>query len=42
MTGRRVINPASGLAVPDSIIDRIAAAAAFAGVELVTEQRSVG
>lgn len=42
MTGRAIVNPASGLAVPDSISDRIAAAAAFAGVELVTEQRSVG
>lgn len=42
LTGRAIINPASGLAVGDHVSDRIAAAAAFAGVELLAEQRRIG
>jgi hypothetical protein len=42
LTGRAIVNPASGLAVADSTFERQLAASAFAGVELVAEQRRLG
>jgi hypothetical protein len=42
LTGRALVNPASGLPVGDHVTDRVAAASAFAGVELVADQRRFG
>jgi hypothetical protein len=42
LTGRAMINPASGLAVGNHVSDRLAAASAFAGVELAAEQWRLG
>jgi hypothetical protein len=42
LTGRALVNPASGFAVADHVSDRSAAASAFAGVELAAEQRRLG
>jgi hypothetical protein len=40
--GRPLVNPASGLPVGDHVTDRVAAASALSGVELLAEQRRFG
>jgi hypothetical protein len=42
LTGRALVNPASGMPVGDHVTDRVTAASAFAGVELLAEQRRFG
>jgi hypothetical protein len=42
LTGRTIINPANGLQVGNHTSDRLAVASAFAGVELLAEQRRFG
>jgi hypothetical protein len=42
LTGRTIINPANGLQVGNHTSDRLAVASAFAGVELVADQRRFG